>query len=127
MNTAASSPLAPLRELLIDRLRELRLEVAAADQARREADAGAFHEVSDRKDEAAQRQLADLDGAQLRRDLDEMAQVEAALQRLEGGTYGRCTDCGEPIFPQRLRVQPAAPRCASCQAAREQALHASGA
>jgi len=44
---------------------------------------------------------------------------QAALQRLDAGVYGDCVDCGQPIALERLRVQPAAERCAACQAARE--------
>ena len=54
------------------------------------------------------------------------AEVHAALQRLDGGTYGDCADCGKPISLQRLRVQPAAQRCTPCQAAREHAVGRSG-
>jgi RNA polymerase-binding transcription factor DksA len=49
-------------------------------------------------------------------DVDELADVEAALERPDNGTYGDCVDCGEPITLQRLLVQPAARRCAACAA-----------
>ena len=65
--------------------------------------------------------VAEVDSAQQRRDLDELREVEAALHRLDVGSYGDCADCGEPIALQRLRVQPAAQRCAACQTAREHA------
>ena len=100
---------------------ELRTEVRAAELARREStDAGA-HEVIDRKDEASQQQLAHVDSTQARRDLDEAAEVAAALQRLDTARYGDCVDCGEPISLQRLLVQPAAQRCAACQQLHEHA------
>ena len=126
MELAPQTHLTQLRDLLTCRLRELRAEVHAAEQAQRELTGASAHEVTDRKDEATQRQLSDLDGAQEQRDFDEMAQVEAALQRLDGGTYGDCADCGKPISLQRLRVQPAAQRCTPCQAAREHAVGRSG-
>ena len=126
MNLATQTHLTKLRYLLTDRWLELRAEVEAAEQAQREATGAAAHEVSDRKDEAAQRLLSDLGGAQRQRDVDEMVQVEATLHRLEDGSYGDCTDCGEPITSQRLLVQPAAQRCAPCQAACEHALERSG-
>jgi DnaK suppressor protein len=47
--------------------------------------------------------------------------VEAALHRLDAGTYGDCAVCAEPISLQRLLVQPAAQRCAACQTAYEHA------
>ena len=89
-----------VRDLLTDRWLELRAEVEAAEQVQREATSAAANEVSDRKDEMAQRLPSDLGGAQEQRDVDEMAQVETALHRVEDGIYGDCTDCGEPIPPQ---------------------------
>lgn len=121
MDLPTQTHLATLRELLNYRLRELRAEVQAAETARHEASAVAAREVTDRKDDASQRQLSGLDDAQSQRDLGEMAEVEAALARLDAGTYGDCADCGEPIALQRLLVLPAASRCAACQSAREHA------
>ncbi len=126
MDLATQTHLTKLRDLLSFRLLELRAEVHAAEQAQRELTGASAHEVTDRKDEAAQRLLSDLGGVQEQRDRDEMAQVEAALQRLDTGSYGDCADCGEPISLQRLQVQPAAQRCAPCQAAFEHALDRSG-
>ena len=37
--------------------------------------------------------------------------VEAALARLDNGTYGFCIDCGKPIPPRRLEAQPFAQYC----------------
>ena len=115
-----------VRDLLTDRWLELRAEVEAAEQVQREATSAAANEVSDRKDEMAQRLPSDLGGAQEQRDVDEMAQVETALHRVEDGIYGDCTDCGEAIPPQCRLVQPAAQWCARCQAAYEHALKRPG-
>ncbi len=38
-----------------------------------------------------------------------------ALQRLHGGDYGQCEECGEPIAPARLRVLPEVTTCVRCQ------------
>ncbi len=119
MNRSIQTHLTKLRDSLTFRLNELRADVHAAEQAQRELTGSSPHEVTDRKDEAAQQSISDLEGVQEQRDLDEMMQVEAAFQRLDNGTYGDCSDCGEPILLQRLQVQPAAPRCAPCQAAFE--------
>jgi DnaK suppressor protein len=127
MDLPTQTHLAKLRGLLTDRLEELRAEVHAGALAHQASTGAVVHEVADRKDEAAQRQASDLDGAQEQRDLDEMHQVEAALHRLDGGVYGDCADCGEAISLQRLLVQPAALRCAPCQASHEHAQERSGA
>jgi RNA polymerase-binding transcription factor DksA len=40
--------------------------------------------------------------------------VQAALARIEDGTYGICARCGEEISEGRLRVMPEATRCVNC-------------
>jgi RNA polymerase-binding transcription factor len=45
----------------------------------------------------------------------DLALVEAALARLEQGTYGRCAACGRPIAAERLEALPWADRCIDCQ------------
>jgi len=37
---------------------------------------------------------------------DQLRQVEAALQRIEAGTYGFCSVCGKPIPVERLEAVP---------------------
>jgi DnaK suppressor protein len=44
----------------------------------------------------------------------ELARIESALERIEGGEYGDCVSCGEPIAPKRLELDPATPLCLSC-------------
>lgn len=41
----------------------------------------------------------------------ELSDVEAALERLDEGTYGLCTACGRPISPERLAAVPATAFC----------------
>jgi RNA polymerase-binding protein DksA len=121
MDLATQTHLTSLRGLLNFRLAELRAEVRAAQQARLKSGEADSHDVADRKDDAMQQQFEGVDDAKEQRDIDELAQVESALKRLDSGAYGNCSDCGEPIPLQRLRVQPAALRCAGCQGALEQA------
>jgi RNA polymerase-binding transcription factor DksA len=40
--------------------------------------------------------------------------IKDALARIEAGTYGVCTQCGEAIEPARLDANPAAETCISC-------------
>jgi RNA polymerase-binding transcription factor DksA len=47
---------------------------------------------------------------QVARELDE---VEAALRRLDEGTYGLCEICGLPIGQERLQAMPTATCCLS--------------
>ena len=43
--------------------------------------------------------------------------VDAALARLDAGTYGACTTCGKPIGADRLGALPWAALCIECQRA----------
>ena len=42
--------------------------------------------------------------------------VEAALARLEAGTFGSCLRCGKPVAPARIEALPWAAHCIGCQA-----------
>jgi RNA polymerase-binding protein DksA len=44
-----------------------------------------------------------------------LAAVEAALARLDAGTYGACTACGRDVPPERLEALPSAALCIDCQ------------
>lgn len=103
------------REWLTRRQADLRVEVGAAMQV----EAVPEREVLDQKDEADEKALADVASAEVERDLAELRAVQAALKRLDEGRWGLCLDCEEPIDPRRLQVQPAALRCAACQARHE--------
>jgi RNA polymerase-binding protein DksA len=46
----------------------------------------------------------------------QLAQVEAALAALDGGTYGTCRSCGNAIGPGRLEAIPWAQLCIDCAA-----------
>ncbi len=46
--------------------------------------------------------------------LKEIRMIEAALERVEEGTFGFCVACGEPISQERLTLVPHAARCRNC-------------
>ena len=43
-----------------------------------------------------------------------LVEVDAALSRLEAGTYGVCERCGGPIAAGRLEARPTARTCITC-------------
>lgn len=45
--------------------------------------------------------------------------VESALERIEGGSYGICTECGSRIPKARLNAIPYAPHCIRCASSLE--------
>ncbi len=46
--------------------------------------------------------------------LMEISQINAALARIEEGSYGECATCGEPVGEKRLEAIPHASQCISC-------------
>lgn len=50
------------------------------------------------------------------RSTQQLELVDAALGRLEAGTFGACLRCGKPIAPARLEALPWAAHCIDCQA-----------
>jgi DnaK suppressor protein len=49
------------------------------------------------------------------RNTTHLAEIEAAIARLDDGTYGTCVRCGRPIAPERLDALPWAAHCIDCQ------------
>ena len=47
-----------------------------------------------------------------------LEEIDAALDRIDAGTYGTCVHCGTAIPSERLEFRPHAAGCVSCQQAR---------
>ena len=48
-----------------------------------------------------------------------LTEVNAALERVDGGTFGRCETCKKPIAKARLDVVPYVRQCIGCARQRE--------
>jgi DnaK suppressor protein len=83
-------------------------------------------EVPDHGDESVAALIADLDQADLSRDVDELRGLEAARERIAQGAYGVCVDCGRDIGFERLRAAPSAIRCIACQTLHEKTFAGPG-
>ena len=44
-----------------------------------------------------------------------LSAIDAALRRIDEGTYGICVSCGKEIAPERLEARPWANKCIDCQ------------
>lgn len=81
-------------------------------------DAGREIERTDRiQAEASEEVLKRLD----QQSREEVADIQAALDRIAAGTYGSCDSCGRDINPARLEAFPRARRCIRCQERAEKA------
>jgi RNA polymerase-binding protein DksA len=116
----SDSQLLLLTSKLRDQHAELRTEVqeerAKVDSER---DRRSAREVQDRGDEANTDQWRETNAAMIDHHVDEISGIQAALSRVESGTYGLCVECGEQIGFQRLQAYPSANRCLACQSKAE--------
>ncbi len=91
-----------------DRFRSL-LEEQRADCVR-QREAALAECAQSVPDPVAQRRSADL--------LHTIGEIDAALARIDAGTYGRCTGCQAEIAEERLELRPFASTCVACTSAR---------
>jgi DnaK suppressor protein len=105
-----------LREL-IDKRREALLAELHEDTARARNESYAEHAgpAPDAGDASVATLFADLEQADVTRDLDELRTLEAARTRMLEGGYVICIDCGTDIGFERLKAFPGALRCIECQ------------
>ncbi len=96
--------LAELRALLQDEAEALR---ARLPQAQTTSSPNA-DEPQDMEDRAASEAAMQRGYHMVVRDRQRLHEVEAALARMDNGTYGLCEDTGEPIPLARLRSEPTA-------------------
>lgn len=77
-------------------------------------------QVHDLQEAALADLLVDVRLAEITRDVEELRDIDAAMRRMDSGTYGTCIVCGEPIAFERLEAHPTAKRCLTCQRRHEQ-------
>lgn len=87
---------------------EIRDELMANDQEHYGDLAGQVHDAGD---ESVADLLADANISAIGRSITELREVEAALDRINEGSYGLCQDCGEEIPYGRMEAYPTARRC----------------
>lgn len=44
-----------------------------------------------------------------------LSKIDAALAKMDEGTFGTCEDCEEPIEPRRLEARPVSTLCIACK------------
>jgi len=94
------------------RLMRLRLEIADATQAKVDEEAGinaqSSGEAVESEDDAQRLTMLELDGNLVARDIQRLAQIKRALEKIDEGTYGLSDASGEPIPVGRLEAIPEA-------------------
>ncbi len=102
---------AELRVQLVERRRELLARVRSIESN--------FRREDNPLEKDAEEQSLQIEDDDVLKALDEagrreIAGIERTLARMDAGSYGICSRCGEPIAPARLRALPAAEHCIRC-------------
>ena len=109
-----------LRKMLENRRRELVTEVQGRIRDVR-AEGNRERDVLDQGESSEVDIQEDIEFALIQMKSETLNKIDAALRRLEDGSYGDCFECGEEISEARLRALPFAVRCKDCEEARETA------
>lgn len=117
--------------LRLDRIREQLLE----ELARLKKRLGVIQDDDSTSDNSDVGDIADVATSHETREIlrelqsteeEQLKQVQAALKRIENGTYGKCQRCGNPIESARLEALPHAPTCIACKRKEERGEFAKG-
>lgn len=120
MRKSGKKPIAPreatLRGQLMARRQALVDDIQERIASRRR---GPGHDIRDALEQTDADTQNDLALARLQSQTAALSAVEAALARLDSGTYGSCSSCEADITPARLAALPFAVRCQACERDRE--------
>ena len=117
---AAKNRYNELKKMLEERRRELLSEVQGRIRDVR-LDGSKDRDVLDQGESSEVDIQEDIEFALIQMKSETLTKIDAALRRLEEGTYGDCFECGDQIAEARLRALPFAVRCKDCEEARETA------
>jgi DnaK suppressor protein len=107
---------APFRKLLEERRREILEQLDRLAEAVTEVRLARSESADDEHDPEGtplSAEWSNLTGLRAAAAADLQA-ADAALRRIDDGTYGVCVRCGEPIGEARLKARPIAETCINC-------------
>jgi RNA polymerase-binding protein DksA len=118
-----SQQLAQLKGKLEARRPQLLAETDAGlqESETRAFDATPERDIGESGDESVADEQESVNLSMIGRDVEELRDVDDALARMAGGSYGVCIDCGEDIPFARLMAAPTAKRCLRDQETYERA------
>jgi DnaK suppressor protein len=102
--------LAADREVTEERLARLRDDFTGVVDATRDANTDDEHDPEGHTIAYERSQTVAL----VRQAERHLVEIDAALARVQAGTYGVCASCGRPIAPARLEARPTAATCIEC-------------
>jgi len=100
-----------LSRMLMDRQAEIRNKLRSL----REAFPTESSDVKDAEEQSMEDFVRGMDYALMEMESATLRRIDEAIVRLDGGTYGLCSDCGDKISEARLEALPFALTCRDCQ------------
>lgn len=107
--------LGSIKKKLLDR--KMQLEEALTRLSREKV---TDDQVQDPGDQAMTSTLEELNISFHNNERNEYNVILKALEMIDQGTYGICSDCEQPVAERRLQMYPNATRCLACQEALEE-------
>lgn len=104
-----------IKEMLHKRKQELEDELSQLREEKFSDD-----QIQDVGDQALSSTMESLKSSFQDTRLEEYKRIVKALDMIDHGTYGICSDCEKPISEKRLQSFPNATRCIACQEAQEE-------
>ncbi len=104
-----------IKKDLLTRKFEIEKELARLSQEKVSDD-----QLQDPTDQAMASTMEEINISLQNNERSEYQMILKALEMIDKGTYGICTECGQPIAEKRLKMIPNATRCLACQEALEE-------
>lgn len=117
MESLKNPGLGALETLMDTEEKRIQSVMATTESPLGERSASEPHDDADLANEETAERVQD---AMLDRFRQQLADIEAARDRIRRGEYGICIDCRQSIPYARLKAYPTAKRCAACQHRHEQ-------
>ena len=96
----------------VQRLRQVGGAAAIEEVTRAVGDGNGF---ADEMDVIAANERREIEFATRELLVERVRKLYTAIERLQDGEYGKCSECDEPIAPARLRAMPEVETCVRCQ------------
>jgi DnaK suppressor protein len=94
------------------RLEDLQAEILRAINPQQNEESGEPRDEIDHANDLIEQDMESLMSTNMRSNLKD---VEAALERINAGEFGKCQLCEKEISPKRLDMLPFAKYCTACQ------------
>ena len=121
--TGVAARRADVRRMLVERRRELLLEIQSRIRDVREEGISTDHHTAHLGEPLDIEVEEDLAFALIQMKAELLERVNEAVRTFDEGAYGSCLDCGEVIGSARLQAMPFAVRCRECEETRENEPH----